>query len=43
MKILAVFSSRTGSTQKMAEELKNQLDADIDEITEPIERGDPIG
>jgi menaquinone-dependent protoporphyrinogen IX oxidase len=43
MKVLVVFYSRTGSTKKVADELKNQLEADIDEITEPIGRGGPIG
>ena len=43
MKILIVYYSRDGSTRKIAEELKAQLGADIEEITEPKGRGGPMG
>ncbi len=43
MKILVVYYSRNGSTRKVAEELKAQLGADIEEITEPKGRGGPLG
>lgn len=43
MKILIVYYSRDGATRKVAEELKAQLGADIEEITEPKGRGGPLG
>jgi flavodoxin len=43
MKILVVYYSRDGSTRKVAEELKAQLGADIEEITESKGRGGPLG
>ncbi|MFA5869173.1 MAG: hypothetical protein WC941_05670 [Candidatus Bathyarchaeia archaeon] len=43
MKTLIVYYSRDGSTRKVAEELKAQLGADIEEITEPKGRGGPLG
>lgn len=43
MKTLIVYYSRDGATRKVAEELKAQLGADIEEITEPKGRGGPLG
>ena len=43
MKTLIVYYSRDGGTRKVAKELKTQLEADIEEITEPMERGGPLG
>lgn len=42
MKTLIVYFSRTGNTRKVAEELKTQLSADVEEITEPTGRAGPI-
>ena len=43
MKTLIVYYSRDGATRKVAEELKEQLGADIEEITEPKGRSGPLG
>ncbi len=43
MKTLVVYYSRDGATRKVAEELKTQLSADIEEVTEPKGRGGPLG
>jgi flavodoxin len=43
MKTLIVYYSRDGATRKVADELKEQLSADIEEITEPKGRGGPLG
>jgi flavodoxin len=43
MKTLIVYYSRDGTTRRIAEELKAQLGADIEEITEPKGRGGPLG
>jgi len=43
MKTLIVYYSRDGGTRKVAEELKAQLGADIEEIMEPKGRGGPLG
>ncbi|MCX6648091.1 MAG: NAD(P)H-dependent oxidoreductase [Candidatus Bathyarchaeota archaeon] len=43
MKTLIVYYSRSGTTRKVAEELKTLLSADVEEITEPRGRGGPLG
>ncbi len=42
MKILVVFYSRTGKTRKVAEELRNILDCDIEELIDKKSRSGPI-
>jgi flavodoxin len=42
MKILVVFYSRTGKTRKVAEELRNSLDCDIEELIDTKSRSGPI-
>jgi flavodoxin len=43
MKTLIVYYSRSGTTRKVAEELKTLLSAEMEEITEPRGRGGPLG
>jgi len=43
MKTLIVFYSRTGTTRKVAGELKVPLSADVEEIVDHKNRGGPIG
>ncbi|MGZ7070702.1 MAG: flavodoxin family protein [Methanobacterium sp.] len=43
MKILVVFYSRTDNTRKVAEEIKNSLDCDIEEIIDTQNRSGPLG
>ena len=43
MKTLIVYYSRTGTTRKVAEELRTLLSAEIEEITEPKGRDGPLG
>ncbi|MDD5649900.1 MAG: flavodoxin [Candidatus Nanoarchaeia archaeon] len=43
MKILVVYYSRTGTTKTVAEEIKKELNCDIDEITDDVDRKGPIG
>jgi menaquinone-dependent protoporphyrinogen IX oxidase len=42
-KVLVVYYSRTGTTRKAAEALKQVLKADIEEIIDKKNRGGPIG
>ena len=43
MKTLIVYYSRTGTTRRVAEELKTMLSADLDEIKDHKGRGGPLG
>ncbi|HIH88099.1 TPA: hypothetical protein HA344_02680 [Candidatus Bathyarchaeota archaeon] len=43
MKTLIVYYTRSGTTKKVADELKDLLSADIEEITEPSGRSGPLG
>ena len=43
MKTLIVYYSRTGTTRRVAKELKAQRGADMEEITEPKGRSGPLG
>ncbi|MDP3065447.1 MAG: flavodoxin [Methanobacteriaceae archaeon] len=43
MKTLVVFYSRTGNTRRVAEEIQNSLDCDIEEIIDTKKRSGPLG
>jgi flavodoxin len=43
MKILIIYYSRTGTTRKVAEKLKQVLNADLEEIIDPAERRGALG
>lgn len=43
MKILLVFYSRSGNTRRVAEEIKNSLDCDIEELIDTQNRSGPLG
>jgi flavodoxin len=43
MKTLVVFYSRTGNTRRVAEEIQNNLDCDIEEIIDTKNRSGPLG
>lgn len=43
MKALIVYYSRTGTTKKVAEKLQKQLNADIQEIRDTVDRSRAIG
>lgn len=43
MKTLIIYFSRTGTTRKVAENLKTKLNADIEEIKDPTDRAGVMG
>jgi len=43
MKILIVYFSRTGTTKKIAQELSEKLEADSEELIDPVNYAGPIG
>ncbi len=43
MKTLVVYYSRTGNTQKVAQEVANTLDSEIEEVIDTQKRSGPLG